>query len=446
MFFWVLFYYILRYGLTKEFTKDILCSSLGAYALLLSCGALVTFFLLKANLQAEGWQDASQFKALFSPFEFRNNDWATIALSFLPFPLITAVLFRSTKYIIWAGLFGFSLVVYSVLISFSRGAYLSLGVFVLVFIAGIILLQLVKTKTWITLVLATGCIIAVLTISIYKPLMTTLAMNKTVSQQRSTKGRLETFRLGWCKVKEHWLTGTGAYNYALAGNTCRNTSEDAGDSIFTNNLYLQILIEKGVLGLIIYLLLFLTILVRYFRNLFRQTNKQELIINLLLFAGFITYCFRELFFSSFFESNPVMVMVGVYAALSYSNSQESTVNSQESGVSRGLIRYLIIFAVLLFAVWIYYKKGRYKKAEGLMNEAVQAKVGGDLPLAKERINQVLLLAPDIAPYHELAGLISGQISWKLQKLFYDSIAPDQKKIAASVSHFERALQLNPNER
>jgi len=127
MFFWVLFYYILRYGLTKEFTKDILCSSLGAYALLLSCGALVTFFLLKANLQAEGWQDASQFKALFSPFEFRNNDWATIALSFLPFPLITAVLFRSTKYIIWAGLFGFSLVVYSVLISFSRGAYLSLG-------------------------------------------------------------------------------------------------------------------------------------------------------------------------------------------------------------------------------------------------------------------------------------------------------------------------------
>jgi len=320
-----------------------------------------------------------------------------------------------------------------------------LGVFVLVFIAGIILLQLVKTKTWITLVLATGCIIAVLTISIYKPLMTTLAMNKTVSQQRSTKGRLETFRLGWCKVKEHWLTGTGAYNYALAGNTCRNTSEDAGDSIFTNNLYLQILIEKGVLGLIIYLLLFLTILVRYFRNLFRQTNKQELLINLLLFAGFITYCFRELFFSSFFESNPVMVMVGVYAALSYSNSQESTVNSQESGVSRGLIRYLIIFAVLLFAVWIYYKKGRYKKAEGLMNEAVQTKVGGDLPLAKERINQVLLLAPDIAPYHELAGLISGQVSWKLQKLFYDSIAPDQKKIAASVSHFERALQINPND-
>lgn len=448
MFFWALFYYTLRYGLKKEFSKNMFCLGLGGYALLLSCGALLTFFFLKANLQVEGWQDASQFKALFSPFSFRNNDWATISLAFLPFPLIAAVLFRSVKFVPLAGLFGFSLMVYSVLISFSRGAYLSLGVFLLVLISGIILLRLVNTKTWISMLLATGCMIAVLTIPIYKPLTTTLAMNKTVSQQRSTKGRLETFRLGWCKVKEHWLTGVGAYNYALSGNTCRNTSEDAGDSIFTNNLYLQILIEKGVIGFIVYALLFLTLFVRYCRNLLRRTDTQSLLINLMLFAGFITYGFRELFFSSFFESNQVMVMVGVYAALSYSSSQESGVRGQGLVISyrwKVLLRYGLVFALLLSAFWLYYKQAQYKKAQKLMNEVVQTKLAGDLQIAIDRTNLMLELASDIAPYHELAGLVSGQVNWKVKKLFSDSIDVDQKRLAASVTHFERAVQLNPND-
>ena len=441
IFSWTLFYYVLRYGLKTSFTKYIFCSAMGVFAILLACGALLTFFLLKANLQVEGWRDASQFKALFSPFGFRINDWATIALVLLPFPLVAAVIFRSAKFMIWAGLSGFSLIVFSVMISFSRGAYLSLGVFVLVILTGIILLRLVKTKMFVTLGLATASMIAVLTIPIYKPLTTTMAMNKTVSQQRSTKGRLETFKLAWCKVKEHWLTGTGAYNYAIAGSDCRNTNEDSGDSIFTNNLYLQIFIEKGVGGLIVYSLLFLGFLFRYLKNLFQQSNKEETLINLLLFAGFVAYFFRELFFSSFFESNPVMIMVGVYAAMSY-GGQRAEGKGQGAEGRGGLIRYSLILVILALGVWVYIKKGQFKKAERIMKEAASTV---DRQLAVDRMAQALSFAPDIAPYHELAGLMVGFVNLKMQQLFSDSLDVDQKKLSVAVSHFENAIRINPHD-
>lgn len=454
MFFWVLFYFVLRYGLKNDFIQRIFYSTLGVYGLMLSCGALLSFFILKATLLSEGWLDASQFKALYSPFGFRNNDWATIALCFLPFPLLSAVLFRSVKGMIVAGLFGFSLIVYSVLTSFSRGAYLSLGVFIFVLLSGIIRFRLVKTKTWIVLVLATGGMLALMTIPVYQPMMTTLAMNKTVSQQRSTQGRLETFRVVWCKVKEHWMTGMGAYNFALSGQDCRSTNEDAGDSIFTNNLYLQIFIEKGLGGLLVYSLLFLILLGQYFRNLYQQTDKEKVLIHLLLFAGLFTYFFRELFFASFFESNPVMVMVAVYAALRPFPNQHLVNHIQGHDDHRGTVKkywgssvlpYLLLGLFLVGTAWIYYTKGRYKKAEGLMNEASKAQASGDLQKAIGKMDQALLVAPDLAPYHEMAGLISGQINWNPAKVAIDSMDLDQAKLAVAVSHLERAIQINPDD-
>ncbi|MDZ4707777.1 MAG: O-antigen ligase family protein [Saprospiraceae bacterium] len=442
MFFWVLFYYLLRLGLRNSISRNVLLTSLGILGLLLSFGSIISFFLLKANLEAEGWLDASQFKALFSPFGFRNNDWATLALCFLPFPLIVGVLFRSAKYPVWIGLLCFSLVVFSVLISFSRGAYLSLVVFGSVLTTGFIFFRLVKLKTLFLPVIATIGILALMLVPIYEPFKSTMAMNKTVSQQRSTKGRLETFQLAWCKVKDHWWPGAGAYNYALSRNHCYPVNEDAGYHVFTNNLYLQILIEKGLLGLIIYSLLFLVILWRFFIRLSRDTNTQERIVYLLLFAGFITYCFRELFFSSFFENNPVMVMTCVYAGLSPVTGTPWSMD-KGSRFIKGMIRYLPMVLILCVGAWIHFEKWRYHKAEQVMNESVILWEQGSIPAAKDRMDRALKLAPGNAPYHELAGLISGSVNEKMDSLFSAPAIDDPASFTAALSHFKKALELNP---
>lgn len=442
IFFWVLFYYLLRLGLTNSRARNILIVSLGVLGLLFSFGAVITFFLLKANLEAEGWMDASQFKALFSPFGFRNNDWATLALCFLPFPLIAAVIFRSAKYVLWIGLVSFSLVVFSVLISFSRGAYLSLMVFGVVLMAGGLFFGLVKLKSLLLPAFTTIGLLALMLVPIYEPFKSTMAMNKTVSQQRSTKGRLETFQLAWCKVKDYWWPGAGAYNFSLSRNSCRDITEDAGYTVFTNNLYLQILIEKGLLGLLVYSLLFMAVLWRFFIRLARDTNNQERLLHLLLFAGFATYCFRELFFSSFFESNTVMVMTCVYAGLTPTTGKTWSVDTGP-GSFKSMIRYLPVILVLVVGGWIYFEKWRYHNAELQMNEAIALWNGGSAPAAIDKMDSALKLAPEMAPYHELAGLISGRVNEKMDSLFLVPSGIVPKSYSVAVSHFEKALELNP---
>jgi len=434
--FFTLLYSLLRLTFATNTAKNSILVALSGYGFLLAMGAFLTFILLQTQLQLEGWQDASQFKRLYSPFGLLNNEWATIALCLLPFPLIVAAFFSRFKIALLVCALAFAMVNASALVSFSRGAYLSLGLFWLIAIVSIFYFKLVNYKKLLKIISVFILLIILFIIPIRIPFFTTLAMNKTVTQQRSTQGRFDILESGLCLAKNNWWLGVGGNNYPIVNDQCTTPREDQGYSGFTNNTYLQLLIEKGILGLAAYGLFFLAIIINFIRNIIRETDQTMRLVNSLLLAGFLTFCFRELFFSSFLYSNGVLTLVSVFAAASAAgNGLKFSKNNT----------FWVLFGVILVLgiSWILYQESYYKKAEQLVQQAIIQWNKGDKVAALINVEKAIQHAPNVAPYHALAGLIEGQTDAPLSDFLKDSVQTDKISITNSITHFKKALQLNP---
>ena len=431
-----LLYYAMRLLLQKDVSRPLFFTGVGAYGLILALGAFFTFLLLQTQLQLEGWQDVTQFKRLFAPFGLLNNEWASIALCFLPFPLLAAVYFRQSKIVLIISVLAFSLVNAGVLISFSRGAYLSLGLFWLLTIGFILYFKLLSLKYLFRGIAVVILGIVLLIIPARTPFFTTLAMNKTVSQQRSTQGRIEILQNSLCQAKGHLIFGVGSNNYSIINDLCKKPREDQGYSGFTNNTYLQLLLEKGVLGVLVYGLFFLAVMIHFIKNIIGSENQTERLVNVLLLAGFGTFCFRELFFSSFLYSDGVMTLVSIFAAVSVS---ESRWNSSRSN------RLWLLFSVFLFIVisWTLYQKINYNKAESIVQQAITAWDKGDRQTALTKVEKAMHLAPAVAPYPALAGLMQVKTHAPLSDFLNASSSDDAISITKAIEYFTSALQLNP---
>ncbi len=429
-------YYAMRLLLQKDNSRQFFFTGMGAYGLVLALGAFFTFLLLQTQLQLEGWQDVTQFKRLFAPFGLLNNEWASIALCFLPFPLLAAVYFRQSKIALITSVLAFSVVNAGVLISFSRGAYLSLGLFWLLTIGSILYFKLLSSKYLFrgVTVIMLGTILSMTPAR--TPFFTTLAMNKTVSQQRSTQGRIEILQNSLCQAKGHLIFGVGSNNYTIINDLCKKPREDQGYSGFTNNTYLQLLLEKGIFGVLVYGLFFLAIMIHFIKNIIGSGNQTERLVNAILLAGFGTFCFRELFFSSFLYSDGVMTLVSIFAAASAS---ESGWNSSKNN------RLWLLFSIFLFIVisWVLYQKINYNKAESIVQQAITAWDKGDRQAALTKVEKAMHLAPDVAPYPALGGLIQAKTHVPLSDLLNTPLPNDTIFITKAIEYFTSALQLNP---
>lgn len=431
-----LLYYMMRLLLQKDASRPLFFTGVGAYGLVLALGAFFTFLLLQTQLQLEGWQDAAQFKRLFAPFGLLNNEWASIALCFLPFPLLAAVYFRQSKIGLIISALAFALVNAAVLISFSRGAYLSLGLFWLLIIGFILYFKLLSLKSLFRVIFIIMLGVVLLIIPARTPFFTTLAMNKTVSQQRSTQGRIEILQNSLCQAKGHLIFGVGSNNYAIINDLCMLPREDQGYSGFTNNTYLQILLEKGIWGVLVYSLFILAVMIYFIKKIIGSENQTERFINIIFLAGFATFCFRELFFSSFLYSDGVMTLVSIFAAASASASNLNLAKNN---------RLWLLLSLFLFILTTYvlYQKNNYNKAENIVKQAITEWNKGDRQIALAKVEKVINLAPNVAPYPALAGLMQAQTHAPLSDFFNNAISDDHISITKAIEYFTSALQLNP---
>lgn len=84
-----------------------------------------------------------------------------------------------------------------------------------------------------------------------KSVLITCFMNHTVSQQRSTAGRFVKWKEAINIFGLFPATGVGGGNYALASDTYRQERQGLFTSYATNT-YLQVAAEKGIVGVIVY--------------------------------------------------------------------------------------------------------------------------------------------------------------------------------------------------
>lgn len=262
-------YFVARRLLASERAARIILQ--GSYwpvgiALLL---AVCSFFIFRRSVLQVGFQDTYHFRFLFRPLGYVTNEWAEVLLILLGW----VCLIRR-----YSSLFIF-LTILAILFSFSRGAYIAWGVYVM---AWLLLVTPKRQKVGLLAV----CIGAIALTGLFFPaeMRTTLQMNRTVSQQQSTEGRITATEAGWDTFKERPLFGYGNGNYTLAVDRTLNQDSTLPYTSYAPNLFIQLLIEKGVVGLLLYIGLALAIC-RTMRKEWQQPESRILACTLLALAA-----------------------------------------------------------------------------------------------------------------------------------------------------------------
>ncbi|GHT89307.1 hypothetical protein FACS189474_5830 [Bacteroidia bacterium] len=153
-----------------------------------------------------------------------------------------------------------------------------------------------------------------------------MALIKTPSQIRSIDGRFSKWQEACYIFKQYPIIGVGSGNYALASDMLSIREKKAFNPRCTNT-FLQILSEKGIVGIITYGSFWLCTCIVAFKKI-----KSGNFISLVFFSAFIALLTREMTFSSLFEDNVIltlsMLMVFFISSpvkedsVKYSNSHE----------------------------------------------------------------------------------------------------------------------------
>ena len=202
--------------------------------------AISSFFVFRQSVLGVGFEDTYHFRFLFRPLGYITNVWAEVLLLLLGWVCIVRR---------YSGLFVF-LIVWAIFLSFSRGAYIALGVYMIAW------LLLVKPRLEKLRLPAISLVAGLLTAVCFPTEMkTTLQMNRTVSQQQSTEGRINATQVAWDAFREHPLSGYGNGNYTFAIDQTLNQDSTLSYTSYAPNILVGLLVEKGIPGILLYLLL-----------------------------------------------------------------------------------------------------------------------------------------------------------------------------------------------
>ena len=232
-------------------------------ALLLSIGS---FFVFRNSVLGVGFPDTYSFRFLFRPLGYITNVWSEVLLVLLGW----ISLMRRHAMLFLVG------VLLAILLSFSRGAYIALGVYLL----GGILWWKPRSEKWkLGITAVAACLLTYLLCP--TEMRTTLQMNRTTSQQQSTESRIDATQAAWDAFCEHPLVGYGSNNFTYAIDTTLNQDSTRPYTSFAPNLIVQLLVEKGVVGTLLYVGLAVGIIVYIWK---RRDNVQSRIIGITLLA------------------------------------------------------------------------------------------------------------------------------------------------------------------
>lgn len=245
--------------------------------------------------------DFMEIRHLFKPYGLLNNDWNALLIVFLPFPIFGAIYFKEWR-ILFSLLLG--IILSAILISGSRGAFLSLIAF-LVIILFLGLYFLWPTKSHVRKISSFFLPAFVLCCVMIYPHRNSLSRlnpflkDRAVSMERSSKGRLQLWRETLPLIRKNPATGLGQKNFPLLANA--NTTKNQAFIGRVNNTYLELLIEKGILGFLAYGLLFLYAALQVFLKIIHSRKTKQTVLYITLFATLLAVLIRQTTYSSIFH-------------------------------------------------------------------------------------------------------------------------------------------------
>jgi tetratricopeptide (TPR) repeat protein len=389
---------------------------------------LPIFFFRYYEANIYGFDDFSQFRFLYRPLSFLSNDWVTVLLCFLPFPIIGLFKFWKNTYMRYGFLLIIGLLVFNLFISFSRAGILAFFLFILLLNVLFLYHNILSIKK--ILLFNTFLMFAVLFFCLTFASSVKSSINPSNSHQRSTEGRLYQWEQSFNIIKKHPFWGIGSKNYTLLG---RQTQPSNLENSFTgrvNNTYIQLAIEKGIIGLIFWLSVIGICISCLFRQITKQTYIEEKAINIIILSAILAILFREIFFSSMFYKTIILFLFLLLLTFNLNNYYKP-VKIRKSIVFTfivlfvigGLCTYSIKPKNALYYANIglgYERSGNiekaieyYKKAEQLVpNDALFLHNLGRLyemnyqvDSALHYLTQAVEIDPEVAIYHVSKGLV-----------------------------------------
>mgnify|MGYP002449640902 FL=1 len=206
--------------------------------------AILSFFVFRSSVLGVGFEDTYHFRFLFRPLGYITNVWSEILLLILGWTCLSR-----RRYAMVLVILTFT----AIFLSFSRGAYIASGIFLIGSMA--VMHKADKFRVLFSALAA----LALVTVCCPKEFRTTLAMNSTVSQQQSTESRIQGTEAAWTVFKERPLEGYGNGNYMYALDTVTGQDSTKPFTSMAPNTLARLLVEKGIAGTSLYALLFLAV-------------------------------------------------------------------------------------------------------------------------------------------------------------------------------------------
>ena len=307
---------------------------------LLALFNIPVFFFKYYESMIYGFDDFSQFRFLYRPLGFLSNDWVTILLCLLPFPVIGLVLFWNKASIRYGFVLILALLIFNLLISFSRAGILAFLLFVLLLNVLFYSHRIVSLKK---LLLSNAIFVfAVLLFGLAFSSSLQSSINQSNSHQRSTEGRINQWEQSLTIVRQHPYFGTGSKNYALLG---RQNQPMNLENTFTgrvNNTYIQLAIEKGLIGLFLWLSVIGYCVFCLSRQLKKETSNSEKAMNIIILSAIIAIIFRELFFSSLLYNSSILLLFLVLLVFNQTNDN-ALIKIRKSVVYTSAVLFIVVF-------------------------------------------------------------------------------------------------------
>lgn len=162
-------------------------------------------------------------------------------------------------------------------------------------------------------------------------------MNRTNSQQLSTKGRINASYAAWNAFKLKPIMGYGNNNFTYAVDN--EMYQDSRQSITTipPNIISQMLVEKGCTGIFLYLLLFFSV----FKYAWKYRHDNDIRIFIAVFIAVLT---KEMTLATIFSEPAIMMMMYIMLALIQNKGKLKTVYGEKN--------YIILsLSLICFILW-----------------------------------------------------------------------------------------------
>lgn len=212
--------------------------------------AILSFFVFRHSVKLAGFEELHSFRFLFNPLGYTINSWSTVLIAVLGIILVTYYLCRASRITRRLLCLFFAITASSILLSFSRGAYVSLAIYF------ILLLFCMRSNMYKWRILGFTLLLGGIVCYFFqKDVQTTILMNTTISQQQSSKGRIQASKIALDVFQKHMICGVGKGNYTLAVDKSLNQDSTKGYTSYAPSIIVLWAIEKGIIGILIYLFL-----------------------------------------------------------------------------------------------------------------------------------------------------------------------------------------------